>query len=390
MPEKTVISLFSGCGGFDLGFSRQGFRVLAAYDSDPLAVEVHNRNAGGVARRQDLAHDCDFPTSDVIVATPPCQGFSTIGKLHPKDDRNNLLVRACQIAVAQLPEIFILENVVGLAYRAHQHLLGLAVSVLNNAGYHVEVYKVACEDLGLPQRRKRLFLVARRGARPFALIFPHRPRSTVADAFAKLYGTSVEEALPELPKGTKDRLIAERIRPGQKLSNVRRSDAAVHTWDIPEVFGAVSEEERQFLVNILRLRRTERVRKNGDADPVTIERLEAAYGAHAEKLVDSLISKSYLRKIGEKVDLRHTFNGTYRRLQSDDVSPTVDTHFGNARLFLHPSQHRGLSYHEAAVLQGFSPTHNWPSARSTCYRLIGNAVPPPIGEIVAAMTRSLL
>lgn len=390
MSGETVLSLFSGCGGFDIGFSRQGFHVVAAYDSDPLAVEFHNRNAGGVAKLQDLTHDCDLPNSDVIVATPPCQGFSTIGKLHPRDDRNNLLIRACQLAVAQSPAIFVLENVIGLAHQGHRNLLNSAVSLLSNDGYHVEVYKVACEELGLPQRRKRLFLVARRGGRPFSLTFPRRPRSTVADAFATLNGEYVQEAVPELREGSKDRLIAERIRPGQKLSNVRSSAAAVHTWDIPEVFGAVSERERQLLLSMLRLRRTDRVRKNGDADPVSVERLQAACGSRAKQLVQGLISKSYLRKIGTKVDLKHTFNGTYRRLQYDDVSPTVDTHFGNARLFLHPSQHRGLTFLEAAALQGFSSGHKWPSAKSTAYRLIGNAVPPPVGEIVAEMTRSLI
>lgn len=389
MTALSVVSLFSGCGGFDVGFENQGYELRASFDNNLTAVECYNNNLRGRSKVQDIRQDFEFPESDVLLATPPCQGFSPIGKLHPNDTRNNLLIRGCEIAAKRRPKVFIIENVFGLAHRPNDVLLKNAISILSNANYFTEIHQASCEELGLPQRRKRLFIVSRLGNRPFHIHLPTLPKQTVAEAFARLASGLVDET-KELEAGTKDRIIAERIKPGQKLSNVRRSSASVHTWDIPEVFGEVTAQERELLNEIIRLRRTERIRSNGDADPVAVARLEATLGTQAASLVSSLLNKAYLKKVGEKIDLQHTFNGNYRRLKYDCASPTVDTHFGNPRLFLHPEKHRGISRDEAAILQGFPRSYKWPASKGTSFRLIGNAVPPPVGQIIANITRTIL
>jgi DNA (cytosine-5)-methyltransferase 1 len=277
----------------------------------------------------------------------------------------------------------------GLATKRNHHLLEAALASLADAGYFVDVVSVKAEDLGVPQRRRRLLIFARRGKSPFHIELPRTAERTVFDALGTLQNPP--GATPKLLAArSKARLIAERIRPGQKLCNVRDSEAAVHTWDIPEVFGAVTATEREVLTVMLKLRRTERTRSFGDADPVSLQRLRAAAGHRADHVLSNLCAKGYVKKIGSKYDLAHTFNGTYRRLRWDAPSPTVDTHFGSPRLFLHPSKHRGLTIQEAAALQGFNADFIWPESKSAAFRLVGNAVPPPISKAAATIVRGLL
>ena len=137
--------------------------------------------------------------------------------------------------------------------------------------------------------------------------------------------------------------IAGHIGPGQKLCNVRRGVRSVHTWDIPEVFGYASDSERAVLEAILVLRRRDRVRSFGDADPVNASTISRYLRRPVMLDVSSLVNKDYVRRVGRSYDLTHTFNGKHRRLSWDTPALTVDTRFGDPRYFLHPSENRGFS-----------------------------------------------
>jgi DNA (cytosine-5)-methyltransferase 1 len=189
---------------------------------------------------------------------------------------------------------------------------------------------------------------------------------------------------------TRDWHIAKRIKAGQKLSNVRGGDNSVSTWQIPEVFGAITESERTVLELLRRLRRQDRKRDFGDADPVSYERLQIALGNTFKRNVEGLIAKGYVRRVGGCVDLVGTFNGKYRRLTWEKPSCTVDTRFGEPRYFLHPSQLRGFTVREAARIQAFPDSYVFQGDEQTQYRLIGNAVPPPLATYAADITLHLL
>jgi len=387
--KPTVASLFAGCGGFDLGFKSEGFCPVAAFDIDPVAVRTFNANIVDVATVCDLSDITPQISADVLLAGSPCQGFSTAGKRALEDPRNNLLVRAGEIALTIRPKVFVLENVPAAISGRHGSRWEQVEAMLRAGGYMVQRIVAEGPTSGVPQLRKRLFLLAWRGDVPVQCDLAPQTSLPLMETIGGIGDASGHDPLPFKP-GSREANIAARIRPGQKLCNVRISPAAVHTWDIPEVFGAVSTSERSVLEAVVRLRRRERRRDFGDADPVKIERLCSHLGRCCHADVERLVSLDYLRWVGDYIDLKHTYNGKFRRLSLDGPSPTVDTHFGDPALFLHPLEHRGLTPREAARIQGFPDEFDFGDVKARAFRLIGNAVPPPMAGRLARLVRDAL
>nr|WP_237212694.1 DNA cytosine methyltransferase [Ruegeria lacuscaerulensis] len=387
-----VVSLFSGCGGLDYGFARAGFNIQAAFDNDAQAVSCYNMNHSIAAKRQVIGHPFVLETpSDVIVAGPPCQGFSTGGGYKENDPRNSLLLATCEIVVESKTKLAVIENVAALTNRRNQEYLQLAIQILTEGGYSCSVQVYSAADFGVAQRRKRTVILARLGSASFRCPTPHRSyRPTVEKAFRGM-STALQAHNPKYPtKGSKHAVIAKRIGIGQKLCNVRGGDASVATWDIPEWFGNTSKYEKKILTTVRALRRRNRKRSFGDADPVSLVEIGKELPEIKSSQLVQLEERGFIRRSGDLYDLRDTFNGKYRRLEPDDVSPTVDTRFGDIQLFLHPSENRGLTVREAARLQGFPDDFVFPEREKDAFRLIGNAVPPPMSIQIAQACRELL
>jgi DNA (cytosine-5)-methyltransferase 1 len=386
-------SLFSGCGGFDLGFISRGFRPVCAYDSDHDAVLNYKANIDKSIYEYDLRNGIPFDRRlmdiDALIAGPPCQGFSTAGKRRLNDERNQLLlltgILACQIQ----PKVMVVENVAGSIAGAHAQYWQELNARMRSAGYRTHMIRCQAADLGMAQLRKRVLFFAWRTGRDIRFSCPSIHTGNLKDTLVGLKGVPNHHPQP-LKFDTPEWKIAKRIRPGQKLSNVRGGQNAVASWDIPEVFGEVTEYERTVLEMLRRLRRQKRQRDYGDADPVSHARLEAALGHPFQALIDSLISKGFVKRVEGGVDLVGTFNGKFRRLAWDGPSCTVDTRFGVPRYFLHPSKQRGFTVREAARIQGFSDDYIFHGTEMAQYRLIGNAVPPPLGALAADFVTQIL
>ena len=387
--DWTVASLFSGCGGFDIGFQQEGFRLIGAYDHDKFVVNMYNDNVAQVAHVCDLAVDTPHIRPDVLLAGSPCQGFSTAGKRRLDDPRNDLLTRAATIATTLKPTIFILENVPGATYGEHAKKWNQVEALMTNAGYSIKRFAADGPSSGVPQIRKRIFLIAWRYNLKVKSKPELRKSPPLSDILTDVEGLSGHDPLP-FPRGSRNHLIARKISPGQKLCNVRCSAAAVPTWDIPEVFGAITTSERELLTALIKLRRRNRRRKTGDADPVLPSTINTHLKRPCECDIEQLLLKDYLRQIGPYIDLTHTYNGKFRRLPVEGISPTVDTSFGNPRLFLHPLVDRGLTPREAARIQGFDDNFAIPNGRRRAFRMIGNAVPPPMGARIAQFVRDAI
>jgi DNA (cytosine-5)-methyltransferase 1 len=388
--HPTFLSLFSGCGGLDLGFKQAGFVGLLSVDLDDAALAVHKANLDCPVQRLDLAQDLpglpEASTVDVLLAGSPCQGFSTVGRRRIDDPRNSLLLVTSRVAKRHRPKVVVAENVLGAISGDHRSYWTQLHGRLRALGYNTHDLKVNSHHFGVAQTRQRIFLIGwKNGAIP-SFVMEERDRKVLADVLHGLEDAPNHTPLT-LDPDSNDFKIAARIGQGQKLTNSRAGETAVHTWHIPEVFGRTTANERSVLSRVLRLRRQSRRREFGDADPISTRVLIAEFG---EPVIAKLLEKKYLRKLGKYHDLTNTFNGKYRRLRLDAPSRTVDTKFGEPRLFLHPTEHRGFTVREAARIQGFVDEFVFDGSVAQQFRMIGNAVPPPLARSVAEYVRSLL
>ncbi|KIC39822.1 hypothetical protein RA27_17380 [Ruegeria sp. ANG-R] len=380
-------SLYSGCGGLDQGFLDAGLDGVCAIDFDKSALSTLASNLGTKTTCMDLGafseqHVSLLKGADIIAAGPPCQGFSTAGRNDPNDHRNDHVWNVARIAAMTKPKVVLIENVRGLLNPKNSKHFDKTLSVLRENGYSVSWSTYNLTDYGIAQRRVRVLIVAVLADTSFRLQIPCQERQPLECALEDV--CNVSDFDPKFLGETSDeKLIARKIQPGQKLSNVRSGLSAVHTWEIPEVYGAVTRQEANLLETIVKLRRQNRKRDFGDADPVAMGVIEKYFQSSARDLVGSLVHKNYLRLIDDHIDLTNTFNGKFRRLKWDDVSPTVDTRFGQPRYFLHPVEDRGFTVREAARIQSFSDDFKFSGSHAVKYRMIGNAVPPRFAKLVA-------
>ncbi|HEX8550850.1 MAG TPA: DNA cytosine methyltransferase [Abditibacteriaceae bacterium] len=392
--RPTTVSLFCGCGGFDYGFSQEGFQTIAAYDIDPSAIRVHRNNLGSSAEVCDLSLGklpSSLPRSvDVMLAGPPCQGFSTAGKRELNDPRNSLLIACGLLAVRIQPKVAVIENVAGVTAGKHVQYWNVLQTILRDSGYQTTDLLCTGTEMGVAQTRKRRVMVAWKGKIAPHFEIPKITGGVLQDALANVSALLPDHDAKMLEPGSESGQIASRIQAGQKLSNVRGGSRAVPTWSIPEVFGCTTAAERTVLKSIQALRRRYRTRPTGDADPVDVSILIKEHGTSVTSILNSLHKKGYVKKLGECYDLVNSFNGKFRRLEWDQPSFTVDTRFGQPRYFLHPTENRGFTVREAARIQGFADTFTFGMSDTNAYRLIGNAVPPPMARCLARMIRNTL
>ena len=388
MPTGTrFASLYCGAGGLDIGFMAAGYQCVAAFDVDAVAVATYNRNVGYHAKTADLRADSAnvakaLACADVVLAGPPCQGFSTAGRNDPDDERNLHLQRVAHLAAGSAAKVVVIENVKGLLGAKYRSQLDSCLGTLRESGFEVSCGLFDLSEYGVAQTRRRVIILGTRGVEPVSLDgIRKREKRTLRDAIGHIGEQTDGEGGVRLT--ARDMKIASHIAPGQRLTNVRSGPRSVHTWTIPEVFGEVSEEDESVLSALSRLRRRQRMREVGDADPVRAKHVSQYVGEESEGILRSLVDRGYVRCIAGRFDLRHTFNGKYKRLEWDECAPTVDTRFVEPRYFLHPEESRGFSIAEMAALQDFPGAYVFPDCVTTSSRLIGNAVPPRFAEALA-------
>lgn len=158
---KTV-SLFSGIGGFDLGFSNAGFDIIWANDFDKYACETFKKNISENIVCGDINEHLDeIPNHDVLIGGFPCQPFSTLGKLKGfEDERGTLFFTIKQIILKHNPKVVVLENVKNIINHNNGETFKRITNELKGLGYSVDYKVLNTADFGIPQRRNRVYIVA--------------------------------------------------------------------------------------------------------------------------------------------------------------------------------------------------------------------------------------
>ena len=208
--HATIVSLFAGCGGIDLGFSggfefmnevyeRHPFRILQAYDNDEKAILTYKQNISDNASVMDLAEfdPASMPPATVLIGGFPCQDFASCGlRQGLRSTRGRLYLALVAYAMTHSPMVIVGENVPGLATMHQGATLGKIVEDIAAVGYRTEVWDLSAPDYGVPQNRKRLFIV---GVREDLSGFPERPTPTHAAAYR-----SIRWAIEDLETVTDD------------------------------------------------------------------------------------------------------------------------------------------------------------------------------------------
>ena len=183
-----VISLFSGCGGLDLGFERAGFEIPIANEFDRSIWQTYRRNHPHTTlltndirqlRADDLPDDIDG-----IIGGPPCQSWSEAGAQRGiNDSRGQLFFDYIRILDAKQPKFFLAENVSGMLANRHSDAVRNILELFRQCGYDVSISLVNAKNYGVAQERKRVFYI---GFRRDLNIDWQFPRGSTADDSKKL------------------------------------------------------------------------------------------------------------------------------------------------------------------------------------------------------------
>ena len=208
----NVISLFSGCGGLDLGFEKAGFEIPVANEYNPTIFETFKANhpkthliEGDVRQvtRDDIAPFLIGKEVDGIIGGPPCQSWSEAGALRGIEDaRGQLFFDYIRILKEFQPKFFLAENVSGMLANRHDAAVKNILQLFSEAGYNVSLTLVNAKDYGVAEERKRVFYIGFRNNLNINFIFPE---GSTKDDDKKLTLRDViwdlqETAVPTAPK----------------------------------------------------------------------------------------------------------------------------------------------------------------------------------------------
>lgn len=348
-PELRLVDFFSGCGGLSLGAliaskqSNRSLKIVLAADIWKDALEVYKSNFKAIlesAISDDLSLMVEYPGSsklsangkrladsmgnvDVIVAGPPCQGHSDLNNSSRRDDPRNLLYTIpVAFAIYKRAKILLLENVPTVVH-SEGKVVDEALRGLQKNGFSVIEFVADAQDFGLPQTRKRHVLIA--------------SRIHTVEQLNNLVGT------------------------------VKKRHKDVPLWDFIGDL-EVEEEDASRLI-------TKRSKISEDNK----ERIKYLFDSKSFDLPDRLRPPCHR-------DKSHSYVSMYGRLHADRPAQTITSGFGSMGQgrFVHPTQPRMITGHEAARIQGFPDYFKFePVQKVTALReMIGNAVPPPLGAVL--------
>ncbi|WP_314341771.1 DNA cytosine methyltransferase [Simonsiella muelleri] len=197
-----VISLFSGCGGLDLGFERAGFEIPVANEYDKTIWATYKANHPKTQLIEgDIRHiqEINFPDEiDGIIGEPPCQSWSEAGALRGIDDaRGQLFFDYIRILKSKQPKFFLAENVSGMLANRHSQAVQNLLKMFDECGYDISLTLVNAKNYGVAQERKRVFYIGFRKDLNIKFQFPQgstandKHKLTLKDVMADLQKTAV-------------------------------------------------------------------------------------------------------------------------------------------------------------------------------------------------------
>lgn len=329
---STLMDLFAGAGGFTQGFVQAGFVPIFAVENDEDAAATYNTNFGSHCLTDDINDIKRFPSVDVIIGGPPCQGFSNLGSHIPDDPRNQLWRHFVRAVEQAHPLVFVVENVPPLLRSEEGQELIRETQAL---GYQVNAKILNAADYGVPQTRKRTIII---GTRVGHLTFPQ----------------------------------ATHVHPKKRdLTTAHLSD-----WTtVRQAIGDLPLEPTGYMLHIGR-----------NPTPKSFERYKhIPPGGNRWNLPRALMPDCWKRKTKGGTDL-------FGRLKWDEPCVTIRTEFFKPEKgrYLHPEAHRPITHREAARIQGFPDEFVFRGSKIEIAKQIGNAVPVKLAYTIAQAVKHMI
>ena len=342
--QKTLIAIdaFCGAGGLSLGFISAGFKVIYAFDNDVASIKTYNHNLGTHGFVEDIYNltkekiadsiKKEIPEVDVMMGGPPCQGFSVQRRGDNNDRRNDLVLEYVRLVLSIKPKFFVMENVGGLLSSRGKPILEILKKKFSEQGYGIQIKKLNAFDFGVPQVRKRVFIVGER-----------TDSHDLRFSFANL--------IHEIPEGY-PKTVREAI---EDLQHLQDKDIPNHVSD------------KLSRINLERIRSL----KAGQARADLPEHLQLA---------------CHNKNNG------HRHLDVYGRMSWDEPSFTLTARFDSFSRgkFGHPVLDRTITLREGARIQTFPDWFEFIGNKVEIARQIGNAVPPNLAKVMALSIKKII
>lgn len=335
--KVKVIDLFCGIGGLTHGLQQEGLGVVAGIDNDGTCRYGYEHNNSAKFIQKDILEVTPDELNEiygdapirVLVGCAPCQPFSKLNLKGATKKQLEPVGKFAQLIELTKPHVVSMENVSGLANTRKYPVFQTFLDTLDRNGYEYDYHVVDVSEYGVPQRRKRLVLLASRLGQIKLIEKTHNDKKvTVRDVIGNL----------------------EPIKAGQTST-------------------------------------IDPLHRSRDLSPLNMKRIKATphNGGNSDNWSDDLVLECHKRESGK------TYKGSvYGRMYWDQPSPTITTQcagIGNGR-FGHPEQDRAISLREAARIQTFPDYYKFSDPSGGLYfskiaKFIGNAVPVKLGTVIA-------
>lgn len=373
----NILDLFAGAGGFSLGFEYAGFHTKYAVEKDKFAAETFSKNFKStkvfhksVTDFNDQEIQQQFQDIDLIIGGPPCQGFSVAGprQYGIEDKRNELVLEMLRYSEVLRPKICLIENVPGLARKTNNNtLLKKLLTEFEKIGYQCQILLLDSKNFGVPQSRKRCFLLfTRNNNLPISflndapLFSMQTPQLSVQDAISDL-------DFEDLPNNDEIVLLYQ-----------RSAETLYQNWarlNSSQIFNHVPMMHTQRLIERFK------VIKQGQS----LKDVPSEYGQRNRET--------------HLIDKKNRFKMNNQRLNPNTPSLAVTASFQSN--FVHPHRHRNLTAREGARLMSYPDSFRFFGPRTLMskalliregreneiglsqYNQIGNSVPPLLAKAIA-------
>lgn len=390
MKEKpTIVSLFSGAGGMDLGFKNAGYEILFANDFFKEAVDTYKKNVDTNIIYGDITKikSSDIPNNpDVIIGGFPCQGFSIANNNRSMNDERNFLYKELlRIINDKQPKFFVAENVKGLLSMEKGSIINLIINDFEKIGYNVDYKLLNAAEYGIPQMRQRVIIIGNRiGVKN---PFPKPTHYIDEPEEGKIKCPTVKDTIEDLtniPLSNSIKLDNGKIITGHiaytnvkdKFYGRKYEVNQLELCDYLRKYRSASKLSNKKIAEILGIKQTTvdhwfRNDNNSGSIPDKNDYLALKKLLNLDDTFDKALTEYELKEIKFEQSLRVT---NWDR-PSDTITATSPE--------IHINKTRRLSVRECARLQTFPDDFEFCGNLEKQYRQIGNAVPVLLAELIA-------